>query len=188
MKKITILNIYFIFIGLKESAIANSFFILFVLLVLFVLFVLFMLFCISIICIMEEYFVYDSKEELVAAPVIKDLVYYVLKNNPGELISLKTLKKYVRDISGEEFSNGSFSGAMRDLIEENNGRILNVTRGFYVYLEDLKKQQINFAIKQLIIELDNIATDNILDLTEKDMRSIMEIPDLKRHLNAILLP
>lgn len=131
---------------------------------------------------------YNSKEEeMVAAPIIKDLVYYALKINPNNPIPLKILKEYVKESSGEEFSNGSFSGAMRDLVEETNGRILNISRGVYVYVEDLKKYQINYAIEKLIEELDEIATDNILELTEKDITSIRKIPSLKEQLNQLLL-
>lgn len=131
---------------------------------------------------------YNSREEeMVAAPIIKDTVYYVLKSNPNNPIPLKVLKEYVKESSGEEFSNGSFSGAMRDLIEETNGRILNISRGVYVYVEDLKKYQINYAIEKLIEDLDNIATDNILELTERDIASIREIPSLKQQLSQLFL-
>ena len=130
----------------------------------------------------------DTEEEyFVAAPIIKEIVYDILKANPNESMPLRFLKDVVQEKSGREFSNGSFSGAMRDLVEEFNGRIINASRGFYVYIEDLKKYQINHAINKLMDELNAIATDNILELTEKDINSIREIPRLKEGLRRLFL-
>ncbi|MEE1130314.1 MAG: hypothetical protein UHX00_01660 [Caryophanon sp.] len=120
-----------------------------------------------------------------ASPIIKKIVYAYLKNHSGQPISLKELKGLVENETKKEFSNGSFSGAMRDLIEESDGRIVNVERGYYVYLKDYKVYQILSAIDEFLEELDAIAIDNILELTDQDIQTIKLIPTIKNEIEII---
>jgi|GEM_PF-6199368 len=127
----------------------------------------------------------DEDLDRAAAPIIKKIVSDYLKEFADQPIALKTLRSIVKDTTEREYSNGSFSGAMRDLIEESDGRILNVERGYYVYLKNFKRLQILRAIEKFSMELDNIATDNILELTNEDIDIIRRIPRIKEELQNL---
>lgn len=132
----------------------------------------------------------DSQEfqdnvEHAAAPIIKDIVYKVLKNRADKPVALKELRNLVYEKTGRNYSSGSYSGAMRDLIEESNGRIINIERGYYVYLRDFKHVQLKMAMDDFMKSLDLIATDNILELTDEDIKTIRKIPKVKQQLERI---
>lgn len=130
----------------------------------------------------------DLKENNIkraASPVIKKFVYDLLSSNPDRPIQLKQIKAYVEEETEKVYTHGSFSGAMRDLIEETNGRIVNVERGYYVYLQNFKKIQLLTAFDDFFEKLDMIATDNILELTDEDISTIRQIPLIKQRLNKI---
>lgn len=135
----------------------------------------------------NEYIRYHSTDDLerAAAPIIKKIVFNYLKERADQPIPLKTLRAVVIKTTGKEYSNGSFSGAMRDLIEDSDGRILNVERGYYVYLKNFKRLQILSAIEEFSEELDDIATDNILELTNEDIKVIRKIPEIKQILQTL---
>lgn len=126
-----------------------------------------------------------SNEKFTAAPIIKDIVMSVLRDHPGQAYSLKELREIVYHETGREFSSGSYSGAMRDLLEESGGRIQNVERGIYVYPTDFKIMQLFMALRTFEEELEEIATDNILRLTEEDIQVIRTIPYLKRDIRKM---
>jgi len=126
-----------------------------------------------------------NSENFTAAPVIKDIVMSVLRDHPDQTFSLKELREIVYHATGVEFSNGSYSGAMRDLLEESGGRIQNIERGIYVYPTDFKTMQLIMALKSFEEDLEEIATDNILKLTEVDIEAIRKIPYLKDGIRRI---
>lgn len=126
-----------------------------------------------------------SNEKFTAAPIIKDIVMNVLRTNPGKAYSLKELREIVYHETGREFSGGSYSGAMRDLLEESGGRIQNVERGIYVYPTNFKIMQLFIALRNFEDELEEIATDNILRLTEEDIQVIRKIPHLKNDIRKM---
>lgn len=117
-----------------------------------------------------------------ASPIIKRIAYDVLRANKGQKISLRLIRHYVEQESGETFSSGSFSGAMRDLIEESKGRIVNVERGFYSYVVHAKSYEINAAIDRLIQDLTEVAYVNLLEAEDEDINAIKKIPDIQRKL------
>lgn len=132
-----------------------------------------------------ETVIHSHNEQTVAAPIIKQVVYNILKENKGKEVPLRYLKTCVNEMTDQEFSNGSFSGAMRDLVEETNGRVMNVERGIYKYVVNVKRTQINNAIDRLINELANLTIDNVLELSQDDIQTIHYIPNLIEHLQQL---
>lgn len=130
----------------------------------------------------------DNERRIVnepASPIIKKLTEHFLRSRPDTAISLRDIKEYVYEKTGETFTPGSFSGAMRDLVEESNGRIANIDRGYYAYLGNVKVHEINTAIDNLIEELDQIAVVNFLKTSDQDLDTIRKIPDIQRHLHSL---
>ncbi|WP_214704566.1 MULTISPECIES: hypothetical protein [unclassified Exiguobacterium] len=122
-----------------------------------------------------------------ASPIIKKLTERYLQTRPDEPVSLREIKEYVFRKTGEHFSPGSFSGAIRDLVEESNGKIANIDRGFYMYVGDVKVREINEAIDKLIERLDEIAFVNILKASNQDIKAIREIPNIQQGLKSLKL-
>lgn len=120
-----------------------------------------------------------------ASPIIKRIAYNLLRANKGQKISLRIIRHFVEEESGESFSSGSFSGAMRDLIEESKGRIVNVERGFYSYVVHAKSYEINAAIDRLIEDLTEVAYVNLLEAEDEDIDAIKKIPDIQRKLSQL---
>ena len=133
----------------------------------------------------------DSKNSLensrneVASPVIKYYVTHYLKNNMDIQIPLKELREYVYRETGNDFSAGSYSGAMRDLIEENNGRIINHDRGMYMYVSNAKQYAINGVLEETISKLNSLAIDNVLLLSSQDFDTIRDIPYLSEQIEKL---
>lgn len=142
--------------------------------------------------------IYTSEEEIdgkvtvnqksnneAASPVIKRIAFEILRANKGQKISLRIIRHLVEEETGEKFSSGSFSGAMRDLIEESRGRIVNVERGFYSYVSHAKSYEINAAIDALIDDLNEVAYVNLLEAEDEDIAAIRRIPDIQRKLQQL---
>lgn len=126
----------------------------------------------------------DSRTE-VASPIIKELALRVLKDNIDVPISLKDLREYISDQTQTRFSSGSYSGAMRDLVEENNGRVVNNDRGKYMYVSNAKQYAINAVLDETIVKLESLAIDNILLLSERDFETIRDIPELVERIERL---
>lgn len=124
----------------------------------------------------------DLDDIAAAGPIIKKVALDILKGNEGNDVPLRVIRHIVAEVTGKEFSGGSFSGAMRDLVEESRGRVVNSDRGIYRYERNIKKREINDAIDNLIKELDNIATDNILKISDEDLEVIRRIPSIQDSL------
>lgn len=118
--------------------------------------------------------------------IIRDLAYLILNQNESVPVSLKSIRSLIYEITGRHFSPGIYSGAMRDLTDESNGRIVNVDRGYYLYETNIKKGQIIRTINQCKKDLDNLAVDNILKLSKKDIQSIQMIPRIIQELDNII--
>lgn len=129
----------------------------------------------------------SNRDDSAAAPIIKEIALYILSRQEGTPVALREIREEVFERTDMEFTPGSFSGAMRDLIEESGGRVTNVERGYYLYDSNVKRKSINAAIDQLIRNLDEIATDNILKLSNQDLDTIREIPRLQETLRRLKL-
>lgn len=127
----------------------------------------------------------ESAEDVSAAPIIKQIALDVLRSSEGQDVPLRFIRHAVHDITNREFSPGSFSGAMRDLVGESNGRVINPERGIYRYEKSIKKIQINEAIDGLIHSLNEIAIDNILKISDEDLKMIRKIPGIQEGLEKL---
>jgi len=122
-----------------------------------------------------------------AAPLIKEWAMKLLKENKDNPVPLKYIRDIIISEVGAEFSSGSYSGAMRDLVAENNGRIINHSRGNYMYVSDAKRHAINRILERTIDQLNEIAFDNVLVLTDEDWDAIKEIPHLISRIKELKL-
>lgn len=120
-----------------------------------------------------------------ASPIIKEIALSILKNNKDEKVPLRFIKSSVEEVTGEEYTPGSFSGAMRDLVEESDGRIVNIERGYYIYMGNAKSYEINTAIDKLINDLNNIAVVNLLKAEDEDIEAIRKIPYIQERLKEL---
>lgn len=127
----------------------------------------------------------DHLEESAAAPIIKKIALDILRSLEGQDVPLRQIRDAVFELTQKRFTHGSFSGAMRDLIEENDGRVINTERGFYRYESNVKKREINNAIENLILSLDRIATANILKISNEDIEIIRKIPEIQARLSDL---
>lgn len=85
----------------------------------------------------------------------------------------------------ENFSHGMFSSAMRDLMDEEDGKIVNIDRGIYMYVKSLKKLQINRTLDETISKLKELAYVNYLELDEIEIAYIKEIPNLVQQIENL---
>lgn len=120
-----------------------------------------------------------------ASPIIKKYALEYMRRRADQAISLKEIKLYVFEKTGENFSGGSYSGAIRDLVDEMNGRIVNIDRGVYVYLGNIKAYEINRAIDDLIEKLNEIAYVNILTTSDQDLNVIRKIPNIQERVQRL---
>lgn len=127
----------------------------------------------------------DQGKNEAASPIIKDIASNFLKTSPEEKIPLRMIKDVVEQVTGERFSSGAFSGAMRDLIEESHGKIINIERGYYIYMANAKTYEINKAIDDLISDLNEIAVVNVLTADDEDIKAIRKIPDIQARLKEL---
>ncbi|MER2175502.1 MAG: hypothetical protein ABS911_12555 [Carnobacterium sp.] len=118
--------------------------------------------------------------------IIRDLAWIILSQNESVPVSLKSIRNLISETTGRIFSPGIYSGAMRDLTDESNGRIVNVDRGYYLYETNIKRGQIIRTINQCKKDLDNLAVDNILRLSNEDIQSIQMIPHIIQELDNII--
>jgi len=121
----------------------------------------------------------------VASPIIKDIASKILKENKDEKVPLRLIKDIVEQITGEEYSSGAYSGAMRDLVEDSEGKIVNIERGHYIYLADAKSYEINRAIDSLIKDLNKIGIVNVLTADDEDIEAIRKIPKIQSKLEEL---
>jgi len=127
----------------------------------------------------------NISDDASAAPIIKRIALQILTLEEGKEVPLRYIRNVVQEVTNRNFSPGSFSGAMRDLIDESDGKVTNPERGFYRYERSIKKTQINELIEGLINDLDNVAIDNILKISDEDLEIIRRIPDIKRELENL---
>lgn len=120
-----------------------------------------------------------------ASPNIKKYALEYMRKRPDHPISLKEIKMYVFEKTGENFSGGSYSGAIRDLVDEMDGRIVNVDRGVYIYLGNIKAYEINRAIDDLVEKLNEIAYVNILTTSDQDLDVIRKIPHIQERVQRL---
>ena len=118
--------------------------------------------------------------------IIREIAFLILEQNESIPVSLKSIRNLIYEITGRNFSPGTYSGAMRDLTDESNGRIVNVDRGYYLYETNIKRGQIIRTINKCKKELDNLAVDNILRLSNEDIQSIQLIPHIIQELDNII--
>lgn len=129
----------------------------------------------------------SSSANAAASPVIKKIAWDVLRANKDQRVSLRHIREMVEIKTGERFSSGSFSGAMRDLIEESGGKIVNVERGYYSFVGHAKTYEINSAIDKLILELEEAAYVNLLKAEDEDIEAIRAIPYIQQRLEELKL-
>lgn len=110
--------------------------------------------------------------------IIKREALRILKENKGKEVYLKEIRKEINFITGREFSSGMYSGAMRDLTQKSNSKVVNVKRGVYTYVDNAKKARINKVLDECINDLEDIGYINILEANPEDMRYIEEIPEI----------
>ena len=122
-----------------------------------------------------------------ASPIIKKIALDYLKRKTDESVSLRDIKNHVAMRTGHNFSQGSYSGAIRDLVDEMGGRIVNTDRGYYMYVGNVKANEINSAIDGLIKELNQLAYVNILKTSREDIEIIKEIPRMQDKLRDMKL-
>lgn len=122
-----------------------------------------------------------------ASPKIKEVALAVLKSYKDRKVPLRFIKDEVEKATEEVYSNGSFSGAMRDLVEESDGRIVNIERGYYIYMGNAKTYEINTAIDKLINDLNDIAVVNLLKAEDEDIEAIRKIPYIQSQLKQLKL-
>lgn len=110
--------------------------------------------------------------------VIKREALRILKEKKGEEVYLKDIRKEIELNRDRRFSAGMYSGAMRDLTQKSNSRVVNVKRGVYMYVDNAKKARINKVLDNCISELEDIGYINILEANAEDMTYIEKIPEI----------
>lgn len=119
--------------------------------------------------------------------VIKKLAFSFLKENIDKEVPLRLIRSYINNRTGKEFSHGMYSSAMRDLVEESEGRILNTERGYYKYVSSVKKGEINDILGRCIKDLENAGYVNFLSVNQTDLDYIKEIPNLVKNIEKLKL-
>lgn len=110
--------------------------------------------------------------------IIKKFAKSILKDRKGEPVYLREIRRIIMAELGGEFSAGVYSSAMRDLIEEEKGRVVNVDRGVYMYVKSPKKHEINEILDKCVISLKDAAYVNLLEVEEDDIRYIKHINEM----------
>lgn len=103
---------------------------------------------------------------------IKNMAKEILKKKKGEPVYLKDIRNSITLQLGREFSSGVYSSAMRDLIEEEKDRIVNVDRGVYMYVSSIKKYEINNVLDNCIKSLKGTAYVDLLNVEDEDIKYI----------------
>lgn len=119
--------------------------------------------------------------------VIKNMAKQILKTNKGGEVYLKDIRRLISRELNQEFSPGMYSSAMRDLMEEEKGKIVNVDRGIYMYVESVKKTEINGALDNCIDSLKSAAYIDYLNVKEEELEYIKQIPILIEKIEKMKL-
>ena len=112
----------------------------------------------------------------VAAPIIRRHTLQLLEERAPENVSLRDIRAYVEEAAGEKFTLAMFSGALRDLVIEQEGRVTNPERGFYRYNANAKREQISQILNKARRELDKVAFGNYLMLSAEEKETLKLIP------------
>lgn len=125
--------------------------------------------------------------EVSGTKIIKNLAFDFLKDNVDKDVPLRVIREFVYGQTGNDFSHGMYSSAMRDLVDESNGRILNTDRGMYKYVSSVKKREINDILDRCIKELEDAGYVNYLMVDEKDLDYINYIPKIVDRIENLKL-
>jgi len=115
---------------------------------------------------------------------VKRQIYKYLSMNSDSPVRLADIREYIINNYKVEFSPGVFSSAIRDLIDEE-GRIINIDRGVYMFVKSTKKLEINTILDDAIDGLREAAFVNYLEVDDLDVRYIKEIPNLIEKLQEM---
>lgn len=108
----------------------------------------------------------------------EEIRYYtkkLLEDNKEHTV--QEIKDYILLNTGKKFSDGTYSGAFRDLIAKEN-EYKNPRRGIYIHESNdlgLLKSSFNIiqeSIDKLYLEINKL---NILNITEEDLKIVNEI-------------
>lgn len=116
---------------------------------------------------------------------VKNLARHILEINKGKEVYLKDIRSRIEEELGRSFSPGMYSSAMRDLLEEEDGLIANPDRGIYMYLDNVKKFQINSVLDGAIEDLKSTAVVDMLSIGPEEIRYINKIPDMIKKLERM---
>lgn len=119
--------------------------------------------------------------------LIKKVAYHLIKEAEGEAVTLRRIKRVLAEDHAMQPTSGALSGAMRDLVKDKNGHVLNEKRGEYRYVGDVRSHQINRVLSKAIEELDQLAYVNILTASEMDLDVIRSIPEIQAQLEQLKL-
>lgn len=119
--------------------------------------------------------------------IIKDMAYDFLEARTDRNVPLRMIRAYIQKQTGEPYSHGMYSSAMRDLIEESNGRIVNTERGFYKFISSIKKREINEILDSCIDSLNSAGIINYLKVDQQDIEYIKKIPQLIEEIEKLKL-
>ncbi|MCG9807240.1 MAG: hypothetical protein E6Z97_10565 [Staphylococcus epidermidis] len=125
--------------------------------------------------------------EMSGTRIIKHLARKYLENNIDREVSLREIRNFILKTTHKEYSHGMYSSAMRDLIEETDGKVLNPKRGIYQYASNTKKVQINNVLDECIRQLEELAYVNYLKINKDDIDNIKCIPKIIEDIKSIKL-
>lgn len=109
---------------------------------------------------------------------LKRHIKQYLQMNSDKEINLIEIRDHISDSLNEDFSPGMYSSAMRDLTEEKESKIVNLSRGVYIYVKSKKKVEINKVLDDTIEKLKNVAVISYLEINDLEERYLKEIPRL----------
>lgn len=127
---------------------------------------------------------YNEKHES-STQIIKHMAKEILRSKKGEEVYLKDIRRLIQRELGREFSAGMYSSAMRDLMEEEDGRIINVDRGVYMFVKSKKKHEINGVLDDCIESLKGTAIVDLLTVEEEDIKYIKHIKDMIERIEEL---
>lgn len=125
--------------------------------------------------------------EVSGTRIIKNLAFEFLRDNIDKDVPLRVIREFIYGQTRSDFSHGMYSSAMRDLVDESNGRILNTDRGMYRYVSNVKKREINDILDRCIKELEDAGYVNYLMVDEKDLEYINYIPKIADKIERLKL-
>ena len=119
--------------------------------------------------------------------LIKKVAFQLISEAEGEPVTLRRIKRSLEQDHNMQPTSGALSGAMRDLVKERNGHVINEKRGEYRYVGDVRSHQINRVLSKAIEELDKLAYVNILTASEMDLDVIRSIPEIQAQIEQLKL-